>query len=579
MRSVSPVAGDNPSLSTETQNQAAIHATFFRAFLPFWITTSISVVIFCTEYHRRHAPLTVLQMHVSVGGQEPEEGFTVKADGEAINLGNPVTLGRKTIVISTPYTKPVVLKHFVWYGPNQLGSFDLERTPVSFHLEVHPKPDQIELHSSFRNVTNATGSFALEPAGRYEATFRYGELTDVQVLRITSNIGSRTALKAAVGAIELSSDPADAKFQLVAARDNTFWSGAFPAAIPRVRAGDYGIVAERGDYRRELSLTVRPDETNRVLVKFIYGATEIITDPPGASVFLGGTEVGRTPLTVTNLVPKQHQLVLSRDGYDTQSLDLRVDENSVAKVNAKLVNTRYRQSVADGRAAADAHRYRDAIKYFEVALAAQPNDAEVMELLPRTKLAALREQAEDLAQRGEFAAATDAVDQSDRLDPNSTITTALREKIARLKTQTELQRAQDNARQAVQNARQAAAEHRFQRALTQISEAKQWAPDLAGLPDAEKEILEAKTRWEIEEAERERSDEILRRRQELEATFVRTLAGDRAPGAFDTGMWQTSKSLEQVRTAIDTITHSGKDLKISGEIKPNGYLFALKLVC
>jgi hypothetical protein len=134
----------------ESQTQtAAVHPTFFRAFLPFWITFSASALIFCIEYHRHHAPLNFLQVRVSVAGQQPEEGFTITANGRPIDLEKPVSLGPKEIVISTPYTQSRHLKHFVWYGPNQLGSLDLERAPVSFRLEVHPTPDRIELHSSF----------------------------------------------------------------------------------------------------------------------------------------------------------------------------------------------------------------------------------------------------------------------------------------------------------------------------------------------------------------------------------------------------------------------------------------------
>ena len=45
-----------------------IRPGFVRAFLPFLITASLSVVIFCLQYHVRHAPLTVLDMKVTVGG-------------------------------------------------------------------------------------------------------------------------------------------------------------------------------------------------------------------------------------------------------------------------------------------------------------------------------------------------------------------------------------------------------------------------------------------------------------------------------------------------------------------------------
>ena len=60
---------------TTTESASPARLTFFRAFAPFWITTALCSAIACYDYHRRHAPLTVLQAHVTVDGTEPEEGF------------------------------------------------------------------------------------------------------------------------------------------------------------------------------------------------------------------------------------------------------------------------------------------------------------------------------------------------------------------------------------------------------------------------------------------------------------------------------------------------------------------------
>lgn len=163
--------------------------------------------IACYDYHRRHAPLTILQARVTIDGTEPEEGFELLVGGKASRLGNPITLGSKKIVLSTAYSDPISTNHFIWYGPNNLGSVDLHRRRVSLTVDAKPKPDEIELQSALGTFTSRTGSFRDLPAARYKVTLSYGSLKDVQELQITSSAESVIPLLGRVGAIALSSEP------------------------------------------------------------------------------------------------------------------------------------------------------------------------------------------------------------------------------------------------------------------------------------------------------------------------------------------------------------------------------------
>ena len=169
------------------ESSSPARLTFIRAFAPFWITTALCSVIACYDYHRRHAPLTVLQAHVTVDGAEPDEGFELSIDGKASRLGDRITLGSKKIVFSTAYSDPVSTNRFVWYGPNNLGSVDLHRRRVSLNVDSKPKPDQIELQSALGTFTSRNGSFRDLPAARYRATLSYGSLKDAHPLQITSS--------------------------------------------------------------------------------------------------------------------------------------------------------------------------------------------------------------------------------------------------------------------------------------------------------------------------------------------------------------------------------------------------------
>ncbi len=79
------------------KNSAApARPSFARAFLPFWITACLSGLVFCANYHHRHAPLTFLGLQVPADGLQSEEGFTLMINGKPHNPTKPVTLGSRT---------------------------------------------------------------------------------------------------------------------------------------------------------------------------------------------------------------------------------------------------------------------------------------------------------------------------------------------------------------------------------------------------------------------------------------------------------------------------------------------------
>jgi len=223
--------------------------TFVRAFAPFWITATLCSVIACYDYHRRHAPLTILQARITVDGAEPEEGFDLVVNDKMAQLGNQITLGSKKVVLSTAYSDPVTLNRFVWYGPNNLGSVDLHRRRLALTVEAKPKPDKIELKSAQGTFTSRDGSFRDLPAARYKATLSYGTLNDVHELQITSRAESTIGMIGRVGAVELSSEPPDGSFELKNSQSLQSWTGEFPQRMALLPAGEYRLSGRRGDYR------------------------------------------------------------------------------------------------------------------------------------------------------------------------------------------------------------------------------------------------------------------------------------------------------------------------------------------
>jgi len=498
--------------------------TFFRAFAPFWITAVLCSTIACFDYHRRHAPLTILQANVTVDGAEPEEGFELLVGGKPARLGNPITLCSKQIVISTAYSDQVTLSHFVWYGPNNLGSVDLHRRSVAFSWDVKPKPDEIELQSRFGKFTSRNGTFRDVPAARYEATLSYGSLKDGHQLQITRSVEPTIPVIGRVGAVALRSEPPDGSFELENVQSRKSWTGQFPQTVAWLPTGEYRLAVHRGKYQKELRIFVSPNETNNAVAQFLYGAAEILSEPSKAKMFVDNVDRGQTPLTLTNVIPGKYQIRLEKDNHAPEIFELRVGEASVSKVSRKLNNVRYAQSMEAAKRAIQLNNNVLALANLETALTEQPNDNDAMALVAKVQPAALRDTALALAEAGQFAAIPAVLEELEQVDPKSESTEKLNAQIAQIKTRKEQESADRLARQEQQRA----------------------------------------------------EAEMLKRKQELETAFESMQSDMTIPSSLPSATWKSTKSLQQVQAAFETISQTGKEGKASSLRNVSDHLFTLR---
>ncbi len=488
--------------------------TFVRAFLPFWTAVSLGALILSADYHRRHAPLTVLQVKVTIDGEAPEEGFAITANGQAHRLVEPISLGSKTIQITAPDTEPAERKRFVWYGPNDLGLVDLKRMHGGLKLTVEPPPDTVEVHGGHANRTNTTGDFMDLPAGAYEAIFRFGGLEDRTRLRVVGNQVTPYRRIAPIGSLELSAEPAEGDFELQSKMTVGGWTGTFPGSLPRLTAGNYHLIARRGDYRREYDLSVRPNETNRMTVKFVYGVVELASEPANAEVWLGGSRLGTTPLKLPSVVPAQYRFELHKEGFDVRAVELTVEGEATAKAAVTLVNTRYRESLEAARRDRQEGRFTAALQNLEAALHEQPDDPVARQLLPATRAAALREQAVVRARAGDF-----------------------------------------------------------DQALPLLAESRKLVPEQPGLAALEAEIRQAKIKHDTEAT----AQRIVAHHQEAEAAFRRSLRDEPNTEVFPTEIWHTSKSAVEVRRACEKVGHEDAAWRVNSVVPDTEAAFTCKL--
>jgi hypothetical protein len=86
------------------------------------------------------------------------------------------------------------------------------------------------------------------------------------------------------------------------------------------------------------------------------GSVEIETDPRGAKITLGGTDMGVTPTKIDNLATGTQKLRLIRDDYEPVDVDVPIYPGGVTKVTAQL---RILRAIAESNLAARQTAWRD----------------------------------------------------------------------------------------------------------------------------------------------------------------------------------------------------------------------------
>lgn len=510
----------------ELRSQSPPSMPSMRAFLPFWITVALSAIVFVREYHIRHAPLTRLGMSVVIDGKDPEGNILIQVDGSAHRLDAPIAIGYHSIEVGSPYAEPIPFRKFVWYGRAELGRIDLRRSKLDVIVEASPRPDRVEISNDQGRRVSNLGVFTNLPAGRYVATLSYGALTVSEPVDVVRGKGS-VSLKAKIAGVELSSDRPDAEFELVPVRDGEWATGKHPSEFRWMRSGPYRLLARRGDYRRESLITLEPGITNRIVALFPYGALDVQSMPTGASVFLGGKEVGITPIVVSEVIPGSQKLEIAKAGFDRVFQGIEVTAQRTNLVIAQLTNTTVRELKSRAEESVARGNYNLARGYLEDVLRTDPNDSASTELLRSIKPKALREEAGVLASDGKLATAIGKIDEALALLPGDRALTDLRADL-----------------------------------FTKLSEKV-----------AEEKAEEARRARAV--AAQKRQQQLTERRRDFEALIARVRSQEQHAAVVPQARWTTRKPANEV--VVQCQVNGAKDLPVSEIVSPSYDLTSFKL--
>jgi formylglycine-generating enzyme required for sulfatase activity len=131
-------------------------------------------------------------------------------------------------------------------------------------------------------------------------------------------------LEPKAGNLALASPQSDVTYTLTGPAGYTH-EGTLPDKLEKLPIGDYSLSVAQKDWSLPpMPISIRDHDNLTKDVKFPYAKVTITSTPPGATVREGRTVLGQTPLTMSQVRPKDFHLTLDLPPYTLQRLDLHV---------------------------------------------------------------------------------------------------------------------------------------------------------------------------------------------------------------------------------------------------------------
>ena len=140
------------------------------------------------------------------------------------------------------------------------------------------------------------------------------------------------------GSIHVTSSPSGSAVYL-----NGNYRGTAPLTIQNLVPGTYSLEADHTGYQSDYAtVTVRAGQQSNVQFTLTpieqYGSIKVTSSPSGAYVYMDGTYKGKTPLTLTSVSAKKHNIELDLSGYYDWMSSVTVSPGVTSYVNAHLTS-------------------------------------------------------------------------------------------------------------------------------------------------------------------------------------------------------------------------------------------------
>ncbi len=336
-----------------------------RILRPLFWWLMLVLVFYGIRLHQRWVAQTRLNFSVSMQGRSLIYEATTMLDGKPAMSGQLITLGSHNFTVTHPKGESFSTNLFIWYGEHNLGTIDLKRTKGTLAVAADPPAPFIYISGPEWSVTltNSYGVTNIVPTDQYTVRSSYAHWRRVHDITVYEGSTASLPIAPRLGAVRLSCNQSDATYQLLTLGGQLLEAGSFPVLIIELPEGSYTLNYRHHDDQRKQTLVVKAGTTNDNPVEFLYGAADLETEPPGASVQDGdGREWGITPLKLTELQPVMMQMTIHRRGYETVPVSLQITPNQTATFRTNLISTTYTGAMKSARAFMAAANYNQALQ-------------------------------------------------------------------------------------------------------------------------------------------------------------------------------------------------------------------------
>ena len=109
--------------------------------------------------------------------------------------------------------------------------------------------------------------------------------------------------------------------------------------VGNLNEGVYDVEVLLDGYRkatRQIVVKSKQDQTLNVRLRPICGSLDVITTPMRANVLINGKNYGLTPITIDSLLIGEYDVILSKEGYASQSHHVKIEKDVTSAIEATL---------------------------------------------------------------------------------------------------------------------------------------------------------------------------------------------------------------------------------------------------
>ena len=213
------------------------------------------------------------------------------------------------------------------------------------------------------------------PVGTYQFSARRKEWELNKYVTVKRDNLSTNKIEFEYGSLEVTSDPPGLSISMDGVE-----VGKTQTTLHELKPGQYALTVTDGESDLRANVTVGPKEAAKHAFDFHYGAVQLASSPPGATVIRKGKEVGKTPLTLARILAETTTVELRLDGYLSTNVALLTRPGLTTNYTVRLVSERYLKALNQAREALHNGQFTQSHKLLFTALSIHPNDSAAIQL-------------------------------------------------------------------------------------------------------------------------------------------------------------------------------------------------------